>query len=95
MSYVLHVLRFTWAGFHLIAPFIFLALIPSVLNALVPYLRAAGFMKVLNVALELVSVLARRDSPGTFKLPFTVSRPPLAMARRVGHGSRHPSWKKR
>jgi hypothetical protein len=74
-----HVLHTAWTSLQAIAPFLVLVLIPSVINALLPYQRAQGAIKVLHVALDLLSILVRSDSPGTLKLPLTVSKPPTAL----------------
>lgn len=48
----------------------------SVVTALTRYPRAAGVVPLLQVLLDLLSVLAHRDSPATTKLPGTRSPRP-------------------
>src|SRR5579859_3972298 len=50
-----------------------IATLPSVIVALTPYPQVQTFVvRVLNA----LSILAHKDSPGTLKLPLTMSRPP-------------------
>lgn len=73
MSYALHI---AWTSLQAIAPFLVLVLIPSVINALLPYPRAQGAIRALHVLLDALSLLVRNDSPGTLKLPLTTSKAP-------------------
>src|SRR4051812_37275453 len=52
--------------------------IPSLITGLSRYPQASGFVAVLQTLLNLLSVLSHHDSPGTFKLPLTFSKPPDA-----------------
>lgn len=47
----------------------------SVLNALMNhYADKKGFVKVLNVILDLLSVTTRKNSPSSIKFPLTTSK---------------------
>jgi hypothetical protein len=63
-----------WHCFKLVAPWLILAFSPSVIVGLTKFSRrpARTLMRILNG----MSVLVHSDSPGTFKLPFTMSVPP-------------------
>jgi hypothetical protein len=60
-----------------------LVLIPSLITGLSEYPKAASFVSFLKVLLNLLSVLSHRDSPGTFKLPFTFSQAPAVLGSNV------------
>lgn len=50
--------------------------LPSIIVALTPYPKVDGFLKKLLQALNVVSLLTHKDSPGTLKPPFVQSQPP-------------------
>jgi hypothetical protein len=75
---MMHVLQVAWTAFQAVAPFLVVALIPSLINALLPYPSAQGAVGVLHVILDVLSVLVRHDSPGTLKPPFTLSKAPTS-----------------
>jgi hypothetical protein len=60
-----------------------LVLIPSLITGLTPYPKAGGAISFLRLALNVLSVLSHHDSPGTFKLPLTVSKTPDSVTGRV------------
>jgi hypothetical protein len=62
--------------FWIVAPWLVVAGIPSMITALTPYPKADGFVKVLKVFLNFLSVLTHYDSPGTMKAPLTMSKAP-------------------
>jgi hypothetical protein len=70
---------YAWTVAHgpAIAGVLLLAL-PTVITGLSEYPKAAGVTSFLKVVLNLLSVLTHKDSPGTFKLPLTLSQPPAA-----------------
>lgn len=53
---------------------ILFAALPSVIVGLTPNPKAAGVVKALSFALQLLSILTHKDAPGTFKLPMTVQK---------------------
>jgi hypothetical protein len=65
-----------WQMLQAVAPYVVCCLIPSLLNAVLRYPRRSGFARWLHIVLDVLSVLARRDSPGTLKLPLTTSSAP-------------------
>jgi hypothetical protein len=70
---------YAWALAHgpAIAAVLLLAL-PTLITGLSEYPKAAGMVSFLKVVLNLLSVLTHKDSPGTFKLPLTLSQPPAS-----------------
>ncbi len=60
-----------------IAPWLVVAGIPSLITALTKYPQAGGVVKALQTILDLLSALTHKDSPGTLKLPLSVSTPPM------------------
>lgn len=66
--------------FNVVAPWLVVAGLPSIITALTPYPKAGGAVKALSVVLNVLSMLTHHDSPGTMKLPFTMSKPPVAGA---------------
>lgn len=64
--------------FDIVAPWLVALGIPSVITALTSYPKADGAVKVLKVLLNVLSVLTHADSPGTLKLPLTMSKRPTA-----------------
>src|SRR6266542_6270272 len=78
---MMHVLQVAWATLQAVAPFLVVALLPSLINALLPYPSAQGAVRVLHVILEFLSVLTRSNSPGTLKAPFTLSKPPASTSQ--------------
>src|SRR5437867_2715278 len=75
---MMHVLQVAWTTLQAVAPFLVVALLPSLINALLPYPQAQRAVRVLHVLLELLSVLVRSNSPGTLKAPFTLSKSPTS-----------------
>lgn len=73
-----------WASFlhtfNIVAPWLVLAGLPSIITALTAYPKAGGVVKVLKTVLNVLSVLTHHDSPGTMKSPLTMSKPPTDVA---------------
>src|SRR5712664_4374697 len=68
---------YAWALAHGPAILVFLGLVlPSVITGLTPYPKAKGVIPFLQLLLNIVSILTHHDSPGTFKAPLTLSKPP-------------------
>jgi hypothetical protein len=76
MQHALQVLQLAWHWVQVISPWLVTLFIPSLIVGLTPYPKAAEAVSVLKAILNFLSVLAHSDSPGTFKAPFTMSRPP-------------------
>lgn len=65
------------------------AVLPTLITGLTAYPQAQGTVSALRLILNVLSVVSHKDSPGTFKLPMTVSadpglpkaQPPLGFAR--------------
>src|SRR4051794_25110306 len=71
-----NLLQAVWTHVHAALP-VLLSVLPSLINALLEYPRTQGVARGLHVVLDMLSVLARRDSPGTLKLPLTLSAKPV------------------
>jgi hypothetical protein len=65
--------------FNVVAPWLVVAGIPSLIVALNKYPKATGFVGALHVLLDFLSALTPKDSPGTMKLPFRRSQPPVGV----------------
>jgi hypothetical protein len=76
MQHALQLLQAAWHGFQVAAPWLVTLFIPSLIVGLTPFPQAAGAITVLKTILNFLSVVAHHDSPGTFKLPLTMSRAP-------------------
>jgi hypothetical protein len=74
-----------WHCFKLAAPWLITAFIPSVIVGLTRFSHRPA--RTLMQIFDGMSVLVHNDSPGTFKLPFTMSVPPSwGPARDTTHG---------
>jgi hypothetical protein len=56
---------------------VLVVVLPALITALARYPRAGGVVKALQIALDVLSWLTHRDSPGTLKVPLVMrSKPP-------------------
>lgn len=60
----------------IVAAVLVTSLIPSLINALTKYPKAAGVVKWLSVALDIISITTKIDSPGTLKPLIKLSKNP-------------------
>jgi len=67
-----------------------LAALPTIITALSNYPKAAGLEAVLKTILNILSIATHNDSPGTLKLPGTMSKPPAGQTATlsVGNGAK-------
>lgn len=61
-----------------------IAALPSLIVAATPLPKVSAALKVVSKILNFFSLLTHKDSPGTLKLPFTQSRPPLNVSVSIG-----------
>lgn len=72
-----NVMLVLWQSIKLASPYLITVGIPSIINGMVKYPRTQNAFKVF---LNMISALANDDSPHTFKLPLTMSKPPVDCA---------------
>lgn len=65
-----------WHYFQVIAPWLVVSLLPSLITGLSQFPKAGGIVSVLKQVLAALSVLTHADSPGTFKLPLAPAKAP-------------------
>lgn len=65
-----------WHWFQIVAPWLVVSLLPSLITGLSSFPKASGAVSVLKQVLAALSVLTHADSPGTFKAPLMPSRAP-------------------
>jgi hypothetical protein len=61
-----------WHYFQLIAPWLVVSFIPSLITGLSAYPKAAGVVSALRKVLQVLSFVTHADQAGTFKLPLTM-----------------------
>jgi hypothetical protein len=57
--------------------------LPGIIVALTNYPKVDGVLKNLLTALQLMSNLQHKDSPGTLKFPLTLAKPPTVIGQTV------------
>lgn len=84
MSTVLAFLHQHWS-------WIVYALIPSLITGLSDAPAAAGVVKWLKLAFQVLSVVTHNDQPGTFKLPFITTAAHQRLVGGSGKGGPKPA----
>lgn len=68
-----------WHYFSLLAPWLVLSFLPSLITGLSQFPKAAGVVTVLRKVLTVLSFVSHVDQPGTFKAPLTLGAKPGQM----------------